>query len=233
MRRSHAYMAIILLSAAAPAAADWLVTSTGEKIETRGEWEVRGAQVVFRTLDGRLSALRATEVDLEASRTLTDAPEPTEPKASADSSPHRSVLVLTDANLPRARPVAARREVSSTDSETASEDDAAPSEPDTTEHTVEILDWQDRVDVQENVLLVTGRVVNRGSSLVTDAGLRVRLVDETGTTIEESRGIVAERVLQPGAIAPFTAAFAGSPGFVSIEFEMNSRGFRLRAAEGQ
>lgn len=63
---------------AAPSWADILVTHDGQRIETDGPWEVKGRQVVFTTATGVLSAMRLTEVDLEASEKATNwqAPPP-------------------------------------------------------------------------------------------------------------------------------------------------------------
>lgn len=56
---------------ASTAAADWLVTRDGERIETRGAWEARGRRVVFTSTSGTLSSIRLSEIDLEASREAT------------------------------------------------------------------------------------------------------------------------------------------------------------------
>lgn len=68
MPRLQRSVPILLLAVAAPAAAEWLVTHSGEEIETAGDWEVRGALVVFKTAGGQLSSLRASTVDLDESR---------------------------------------------------------------------------------------------------------------------------------------------------------------------
>ncbi len=41
-----------------PAAADWIVTTDGERIETRGPWEVKGRLVVMTLADGELASMR-------------------------------------------------------------------------------------------------------------------------------------------------------------------------------
>jgi endonuclease YncB( thermonuclease family) len=56
---------------AAPAAADWLVYQRGGVQETRGGWQVAGAQVRFHNPAGTLMAVRADEVDLAASAFLS------------------------------------------------------------------------------------------------------------------------------------------------------------------
>ena len=74
---------LLLLAAATPAAADWLVTRTGERIEIRGPWQLKSKLVVFTRVDGSLASLRVSEVDLKASERATaearaekDAPPP-------------------------------------------------------------------------------------------------------------------------------------------------------------
>lgn len=60
-----------LLLLAAPAGADWLVYQAGGVQETRGAWQVEGAQVRFHSPTGTLMAVRADEVDLAASAFLS------------------------------------------------------------------------------------------------------------------------------------------------------------------
>ena len=61
----------LLLLAAAPAAADWLVFQRGGLQETRGGWQVEGGQVRFHGPTGTFLAVRADEVDLAASAFLS------------------------------------------------------------------------------------------------------------------------------------------------------------------
>lgn len=57
------------------ARADWLILSTGERVETRGHWTVKGKQLVYTSLDKSLRSIRLSEVDLAAS-TRASALEP-------------------------------------------------------------------------------------------------------------------------------------------------------------
>ena len=76
----HLPVPLILLAAwclaAVPSWADILVTRDGQRIETDGPWEVKGRQIVFTTASGVLSAVRLSEIDLEASELATHPPEP-------------------------------------------------------------------------------------------------------------------------------------------------------------
>lgn len=225
----RALVPALILSVAAPAAADWLVIRSGERLETRGAWELRGAQVVFTTPAGRLASIRATEIDLEASRALTASPPSAEAAAPEPEAPRPVALVLTDADVGHIRPSGSpvvEAEGEPTESGDA-ESERVPATPQ-----VEILDWQERVDADRNVLVVTGQVANRGESLVTDIRLEVRLVDSGGTVRESRSATTGSSVLRPGERAEFTAVFPGSPGFASIDFDLKSRGFRVRPASG-
>lgn len=62
--------------------ADWLVLRSGQRIETRGAWEVRGRQVVFTSRTGVLQALPLADVDIDASRNAT-APDPNQSRREA------------------------------------------------------------------------------------------------------------------------------------------------------
>ncbi|KAB2962235.1 MAG: hypothetical protein F9K16_09660, partial [Thermoanaerobaculia bacterium] len=69
--RSSLLAAAALVAAAGPAAADWLVMKDGSRLETRGAWKVDGRRVVFNLPNGTLSAIRADEIDLDASAAAT------------------------------------------------------------------------------------------------------------------------------------------------------------------
>ena len=87
------------------ASADVLVTANGEQVETQGPWQVKGRQIVFTDSEGRLVALRASDVDLEASERATlEANKPPEPELeSKQPAPAKiePVLVLTNDDIGR------------------------------------------------------------------------------------------------------------------------------------
>ena len=58
--------------AAAPAAADWLVTTQGQTIETDGSWIIDDDLVAYIDLDGELRTLPLAEVDLKGSQEATE-----------------------------------------------------------------------------------------------------------------------------------------------------------------
>lgn len=80
--RSTTLVLLVLATAGLPAEADVLVTKDGQKIETDGPWEIKGRQVIFTTpKTGTLSAVRLSEIDLEASELATNTPPLIELKA--------------------------------------------------------------------------------------------------------------------------------------------------------
>lgn len=101
-------LVLICWLAAATAHADWLVTQAGERIETRGGWEVRGRAVIFTRPNGTLSSLRLSQVDLEASAEATeraaaaaDAADAAPPQPSA---PRQPVRVITTEDVGEGQP---------------------------------------------------------------------------------------------------------------------------------
>ncbi len=95
-RRTLCCFAVIGMLAVA-SHADWLVTQDGERIETKGGWQVKGRMVVFTRPEGTLSSLRLSEVDLDASReaTIRAAEAASRPAASAPALPRRPARVIT------------------------------------------------------------------------------------------------------------------------------------------
>lgn len=96
----------LTLCLATSAGADVLVLKDGSRVETQGEFEVRGKRIVFTSVQGTLATLRLDEVDLEASQAASQPAAPAttgknEPAAAAKKAP---VLVLTDRDVANADP---------------------------------------------------------------------------------------------------------------------------------
>lgn len=68
----------------ASAGADWVVLSTGERVETRGHWTLKGKQLVYTSLDKSLRSIRLSEVDLAASTRASTQEPPSEKKLYQD-----------------------------------------------------------------------------------------------------------------------------------------------------
>lgn len=87
------------------ARADWLVLKTRAAVETRGPWKVKGNQVVFSDVHGRLVSVRLDTVDLTASERATaaaKAPPPPPLPPPPPPPPRKSIAVITDADIGRA-----------------------------------------------------------------------------------------------------------------------------------
>jgi len=93
-----ALLVLTLLLTARVAYADWLVTQAGERIETRGGWQIKGRMVVFTGTNGTLQSLRSADIDLDASNAATEeaaavaaAPPPAPPQAPPPKKASRKI----------------------------------------------------------------------------------------------------------------------------------------------
>ena len=85
---------------------DILVTKEGERIETKGPWKIKGRQVLFTSPSGTLSAVRLSEIDLEASELATHPPSPPPPPPPpAPVEKPEPVMVLTNDNVGQAEEI--------------------------------------------------------------------------------------------------------------------------------
>ena len=95
---------VLTLALAPNLAADVLVTLDGSRVVTDGPWEVKGRQILFRLPNGTLSSMRASEIDLEASRLATEEANRPAAAPAAPAAPDRRapVLVITDKDIGQA-----------------------------------------------------------------------------------------------------------------------------------
>jgi hypothetical protein len=225
-KRTPALLALFLLlaPAAAPAGADWLVTREGGRVETRGGWEVRGKLVVFHRPDGALSSLRASEVDLEASRRATEEARLAAERAAAERAKpvakRASVAVITDKDMRPAAPPSA----------------AQPGEGATTPENEAgnglIADWQRFGQAGgDGHVTLTGNLRNGSAATVVNLGVAVRLYDETGALIASGQGLLTTSALPPGEQAAFRVDFPGVFSFARAEVEPQGLPLAMRAVE--
>ena len=207
MRRTA--LALALSLAAAPAAADWLVMRDGSRVETRGEWKVKGPIVVFTLPNGTLSSIRLSEVDLDESAQATyeaenppaDEKQEEQEQEEEEEAPKEAVIEITDADIKRA-PV--RR--------AAGEDGAAGNGPGSSKEDVEInepfelLTWN--VTPNARGLEMTGTLAYRGEEpIVEGLNVIVRLQTPEGYTLSETSASLRTRMLRTGAATSFRAVF--------------------------
>ncbi len=226
-----ALVAVALVAAAlvaAPAAGDWLVTSDGTRIETRGPWQVKGSQVVFTSMAGRLQALRAADVDLEASAAATRAAAVAatrDPAAAATAAepvgrePKKPTRKWTDEDIPAPAP----GEESEPD-EAASEEEAAVEE--NSSEPVRVQSWSSRESEDGGGLEIVGTLRNTGEGIAADIRVRVKLEAEEGEPPFDARAFLEASALVPGQTTSFRVLLPGIyalPGDPS--FEVTSDGF--------
>lgn len=224
-------LAVALL--AAPAAADWLVTRDGGRVETRGPWQVKGRLVVFTRAEGsangapgQLASLRITDIDWAASERATaaaaEARTPREAKSPPPEAPQESRWVLTDDDFQRPAPPPAPVEG---EAPAAEETDAA-GRP----RIAVVLEGWERRDHPDG-LEIAGTLRNPGSEIAAEVGVTVRLYDETGALLATGEGRIATASLGPGATTPFRAAFPGVFTYAEAKLDVRGFGLRLKAVE--
>ncbi|MEO8195461.1 MAG: hypothetical protein ABI689_01935 [Thermoanaerobaculia bacterium] len=74
----------LLVFAAAPARGDWLILASGERIETKGPWKVKGKQIVYTASDKTLRSLRLSDVDVTASTRASSLEPASQPRHYQD-----------------------------------------------------------------------------------------------------------------------------------------------------
>ena len=217
-------VALAVSLVAAPAAADWLVTLDGGRVETRGPWQVKGKLVVFtRAAEGQLASLRTADIDWASSERLTAeaaAKEQAPPETgSAPPEPAKeSRWVFTDANFHRPAPPPEKEEAPA-----AEETDAAgrPRLP-------VVLEGWERRDHQDG-LEIAGTLRNPGNEIAAEVGVTVRLYDETGALVATSEGRIGTPAIGPGTTAAFKASFPGVFTYATAKFDVRGYGMRIKA----
>jgi hypothetical protein len=216
MKKSLAVL--LLVAAAAPAAADWLVTRAGERVETRGPWRVQGKLVVFTRMDGTLASVRASELDLEASGRATaeekakkDAPAP----KAASSEKKKPVAVVTDETLKKSRKPAAPAAAPAGEA-------APPSEPAASTGPAVLASWDRRELAGGNGLELFGTLQNPGNKIAAGVLVRVQLYDEAGNLVASAEGIPAQSSISPRGTVEFRISFPGIYSFAEAKLQVKS-----------
>jgi len=203
--RRHLALPVLLAALWAPAgSADWLVTRDGTRVETKGPWEVKGRQVVFTLPSGTLSAMRLSEVDLDASAAATAAArEPAEPAAEEERAPRKPVLVLTNQDVRPAAPPPVEED--GEDGET--EEEAAEERPGAAK--VELVSWKSVDSSQVDGLEIVGTIKNNDSQIAANLTVAVTVNDDQGEPLYETTAFVRTSGLAPGRSTTFRALLPG------------------------
>jgi len=216
---------VVLLAAAAPAAADWLVTRDGGRVETKGAWQVKGKLVVFTRADGTLASLRLGDVDLAASDAATqDAKKAKDQAPAAEPAPPRkkSVRSLTDADFSR-KPGSEPAEGAAPQDAGTPAKDAAPPDAQKAGSPVAVSTWSKTDRAEGDGIDLFGTLQNSSANLVADVVLKVKLLDENNTVVGSGEGVLAASSIPAGGTTSFRVPFSGVFTFVKAEFSLTSR----------
>jgi hypothetical protein len=212
-------LASLLGAGLRPAAADWLVTREGARLETRGPWQEKGKLVVFQGTDGKLASLRLADVDLAASRQATADAErartaPAEPAAPAPK--RKSVASITDKDVAHPAP-AAGAETGDPAKDAKKESPAEP--PKDRKADLSVTDWKRSEAGADGHVLITGTVHNDSGATVTDVRVGVQLFDETGKLLADVPAVLTATALLANQQAGFRAEAADLFTFATAKFE--------------
>jgi len=226
----------LALSTALPVAADVLVTTDGTVVETQGPWEQRGKMVVFTLDNGRLSALRAEDVDFDATERWRVEIEETSGAAAAPPPKEaaKARIVLTDADVARALPDlepatgADPAAIGATADRTASAD---PNADPATQSPVRVIASEDDEPADGRGRRVYGTLRNDGNSFATDVTLEVTVYDDDGVVAGTQSATVVASSLRPGESTTFSLQFTEVYVIGAVRFRVNSLDLELGGIE--
>jgi len=243
MRRALGLTALVLaLALPAAARADWLVTTEGGRVETRGPWEVKGKLVVFTEADGTLASLRAAQVDLDASRRATaEAKEALSDAADAPApaaEPRKAVRSITDKDFHHPEAEAGddkAGDAKAADAKPAAADAPAASgaRPPTGKSPVSVATWQKVDRAEKDGVDVVGTLRNKGADLQTDVAVTVTLVDDDGGVLGTARAVLGSDSIPAQETTDFKASFPGVFLFARARFDIQSAGLKMTVAPAE
>ena len=228
-RRQISALVATLALAAGPAAADWLVTRDGARVETQGAYKVKGRQVIFTAMNGTLSSMSTADVDLEASERLMEALRRQAEAPPEEPEPVESVWTLTDADVPRYRPDEPLED-SEAASDFAAAADAAASAPAATADPIRVTGWEEVEDFSIDGIVLAGTLGNESRDMASGLLLSVRVFDSSGELLESRYAEVDSNSIGPGEETQWRVAFPDVLSFASVRFGVQST--RFAAGEG-
>lgn len=210
-----ALLGLGVLVAAAPAAADWLVTRDGGRVETRGPWAVKGKLVVFTNAGGVLASLRLAEVDLERSDAATAAARVEAEAATAPAPPAKRppVLVLTDKDVAHVEDLGAVPPTGEA---------GAAAAPEVSAGGLVVTGWSREASSDGQSSAVVGSLRNAGESVAGNIRMSIAVYDVNGELLGTTAATLSTTSLPPGAVANFRADFPGLVEFATARFDLDS-----------
>ncbi len=88
-------------SGATTALADFIILKTGERVRTQGKFEIRDRIVVYKNIRGHVVSLKTADVDLEATETANNPPEPVQEAAVEKESAQAALARAANAERDR------------------------------------------------------------------------------------------------------------------------------------
>lgn len=206
-----------------PAAADWLVTKDGARVETQGPWRVESRLVVFKRPDGSFASMRLSDVDLEASKRVTREMAEAERAAAARAAETQKpaeekepIARLTEKDLP---PVGSRRraeEEAPAEDSSSRNGDAERRNPEP----VTVSTWREVSEVDGDGLAFVGELRNASEHMALGVGVTVTLFDEEDEEIASADAVLTGTALPPGKSGGFRAEFPGVFHYVRADFDV-------------
>ena len=207
MQRFCACAFLGLAAVAFAASSDVLVTTDGSVVETRGSWEQRGNMVIFTLDNGQLSALRAEDVDFEATErwrtAIAEGPAPADEEAPAEP---KARIVITDDDIAHAGPApypdATEADGAATAGAagTASDSAAAQSQ-------VRVTAWDEEEPADGRGRRIFGTLRNDGNTFASDISVAVSVYDDEGSIVGTQTATPALTSLRPGESTTFSLQF--------------------------
>jgi len=210
MRHNSILVLLALLCWTGVAAADILVTSDGTVIETRGPWQQRGRMVIFTLENGQLSALRADDVDFEATerqREAVAAGEQMDAAAPSAAAP-KARIIITDADVRHVQPTitttgAANDGGSAEDGQDSGAGSAGEDHP----SQVRVIAWDQEDPADGDGRLIVGTLRNDGNTFAADISLDISIYDDDGKLAASQKITPIKSTLRPGESTTFRTQF--------------------------
>lgn len=209
----------------APAAADWLVTKDGTRVETQGPWRVESRLVVFKRPDGTFASMRLSEVDLEASERVTREMAEARRAAAAENAERQRpterrepVARLTEKDLP---PVESRAS-SGPDGESEGAGSGDPPRGREDAQPVAVSTWREVTEIDGDGTAFVGELQNTGENMALGVGVEVTLFDSEDEVIATKEAVLTGSALPPGKSGGFRAEFPGVFHYARVDFEVGA-----------
>jgi hypothetical protein len=241
-RSIHGRTAFLLLAGAAllaarPAAADWLVTQEGARVETHGPWQVKGKLVVFTTPDGTLASLRLAQVDLPASQRATaERQKMVEEDIARPSEKKKPVRSITDKDVAHPGAPATGDPAATGKPDEAKTKDGKDGKSSTVVNkgkssAVVVGSWQKADRNEKDGIELFGEIKNEAAEIASQVGMTITLLDETGKSVGTAEAVLTSDTIEPRGATNFRAVFSGVFTFASARFDVRSAPIKLQAVE--